>query len=110
MNNQIALYVPSTVNVNEPIDSTKYVNLVAKLFALLFGGSTIESVHGCYIAKNGELVSEPVTRVFSFVETLDDTTKARVTAIANLIKARMLQEYVAVEFITFVASEGMLFV
>ena len=110
MNNHIALYVPSTSNVDRPVDTAKYVNLVAKLFSVWFGGATIESVQGCYLSDSGKLVSEPITRVFSFVETLDDQTKARVTGVANLIKARLSQESVAVEFITYPASEGMLFV
>jgi hypothetical protein len=110
MKNLIALYVPSTVNVDRPVDTAKYVNLVAKLFSVWFGGATIENKQGCYLSDSGKLVNEPITRVYSFVETLDEQTKARVIGVANLIKTRLSQESVAIELIEYPTSEGMLFV
>lgn len=109
MKNQIALYVPSTVNVDRPVDSSKYVELIAKLFSVWFGGASVQNLDGFYMSDHNGLVGEKVYKVYSFVEEIDQHTKDRVNAAANLIKSRMSQEYVTIEFLTY-ANEGMLFV
>lgn len=109
-NHQIALYVPSTKNVDQVADTSKYVSLVAKFFAVWFGGSTVQETEGYYWSDDlGKLIKEKVYRVYSFTGPIDEKTRQRVIGLAQLIKTRLSQEMVGVELLEY-QSEGFLLV
>lgn len=107
-NKQVALYVPTTHAIDQPIDTSRYVNLVAKFFAVWFGGSTVSEVQGYYLADSGVLVKEKAFRVYAFTDSIDETTKQRILGLATLIKTRLAQESVAVELLEY-QNEGLVF-
>ena len=59
LNSKVAIYVPSTMNVNEECDNTEYVKNTIKQLSTWFGGATARtrSRHHCpmreYQARDG---------------------------------------------------------
>ena len=65
----VALYVPTTIHVNQPSDTTEHVRLVQIKFSGWFGAETTTERFGGYIASTGEMVDEKVYEVKSFCST-----------------------------------------
>ena len=65
LNCEIAIFVPSTVNVDEPIDNAKYVKATLAKLSGIFGGATAQSAYGGWVAESGNLVTEKVTIVYA---------------------------------------------
>jgi hypothetical protein len=63
LHEQVKVYVPSTVDVNQGIDNSSYVNQVASEVAGLFGGSSISEQRGCWMSQVG-LVMEYNGRMY----------------------------------------------
>jgi hypothetical protein len=93
----VSIYVPSTVNVNTPVDSAKVVNETLSKLSAIFGGCTASNAQGAWISDSEGLVTEKVTICKSFTGTLDDTQLDKVYDIALAIKRDMAQEAVSVE-------------
>jgi hypothetical protein len=71
LSRKIAFYIPSTDNKNEPISDGRFdkrANKIARLFASLFGGSTIVNCDGCFVDSDGRLIVERIKRVYSFCD------------------------------------------
>jgi len=101
MDKKIAVYVPSIDKNGNKIDvSMREYMITDILFVLsnLFGGSTEYSAKGHYLNKEKKMVSEDVTVIVSFTDTLDDFDKRMVRELAKEIKAELNQESVAIEF------------
>lgn len=100
LNHQIKIYVPSTINGNQPATDLAacHVENALSVFAKIFGGATAIQAIGAYISQTLGLIKEPVTIVYSFT---DDKTAAdsipRVMELARLICLNMRQECVSVE-------------
>lgn len=73
LKHSVALYVPSTVNVDKLIDNTQIVLSIAGQMAKEFGGAHLESKDstGFYIADNGALVAENTKVLRSFVDNVN---------------------------------------
>ena len=67
----VKIYVPSTYNIDQPIDNTPYVNKTLEEFSKMFGGATAIEGTGSWLADDEQLVMEKVTIVYSFAEDLD---------------------------------------
>lgn len=95
---KVAVYVPSTVNVNEHIDNSEYVKRTIGELADLFGGATATQAVGGWRCANGEIVLENTTIVYSFCtsEALQENF-AKVYDICERLKAEMSQEAVTLE-------------
>ena len=67
LNTKVSIYVPSTMNVNEQIDNTKYRTEVQNKLSVLFGGATTSTVLGSYICEDGSQVNtvSEVATIFS---------------------------------------------
>lgn len=95
---KVAIYVPSTTNVNESCDNSKQVISVIRELSQMFGGATASDAVGGWVAESGETVIEHVKIVYSFctseqlTERFDD-----VYAICQRIKKEMSQEAVTLE-------------
>lgn len=95
---KVAVYVPSTVNVNEQTDNAEYVRRTIGELADMFGGATATQAVGGWRCANGDLVIEKTTIVYSFCssEQLREHF-ADVYAICERLKKEMQQEAVTLE-------------
>jgi len=98
--NRVALYVPSTTNVNETLDSNtadQVTNRVLRFFGEMFGGATGIPARGSWVSESGELVIEQVTIVYSFTDNLTKENLVSVHEFALRLKAELKQESISVE-------------
>jgi hypothetical protein len=93
----VKIYVPSTYNVDQPIDNTPYVNKSLEEFSKMFGGATAIDGTGSWLSDDDQLITENVTIVYSFAEDLDKKRINRVVAYAKSLKEEMKQSSVSLE-------------
>ncbi len=95
---RVAVYVPSTTDVNVSCDNTAQVRRVITELSSLFGGATATEAVGGWVAATGKTVPERVTIVYSFCSS--EALAAHfeeVYAICERIKSEMSQEAVTLE-------------
>jgi hypothetical protein len=98
LNSKVAIYVPSTINVNEECDNTQYVKNTIKQLSTWFGGATATPTIGGWVSAAGEVVVENVSIVYSFCTTEDlQKYAADIIALCESIKHDMRQEAVTLE-------------
>lgn len=66
LSQNVKIYVPSTVNIDQEIDSSEFVKETLCFLASLFNGSTSYNAFGAWIAQDGKLIKEKVTICESF--------------------------------------------
>lgn len=93
----VKLYVPSTYNVDQPIDNTPYVNRTLEKFSGIFGGATAIDGKGAWLSDEQKLVQEKVTIVYSFGEKLDNKTINQVVTYAKTLKEELKQSAISLE-------------
>ncbi|KON96985.1 DUF3574 domain-containing protein [Aneurinibacillus migulanus] len=93
----VKIYVPSTYNVDQPIDNTPYVHKSLRKFSEMFGGATAIDGTGAWLSDDNQLVKEKVTIVYSFVEDLDKKKLNQVVDYAQSLKEEMKQSSVSLE-------------
>ncbi|KZE69530.1 hypothetical protein AWM68_02050 [Fictibacillus phosphorivorans] len=89
--------MPSTYNVDQPIDNTPYVNQSLETFSKMFGGATAVDGTGAWVSEDDQLVKEKVTIVYSFAEDLDKKSINAVVAYAKSLKEDMKQSAISLE-------------
>ena len=93
----VALFVPSTMDVDQDVDNRIQVQSALSFLGNLFGGATSSNAEGAWQSEESGLVTEQVTIVRTFVSKkalnthLDD-----VFSFASELKMKMKQEAVAV--------------
>lgn len=65
LNCEIAIFVPSTVDVDKEIDNSQYVKTTLAKLSSIFGGATAQTAYGGWVAESGNLVTEKVTIVYA---------------------------------------------
>lgn len=65
LNCEIAIYVPSTTNVDEPVDNAQFVKATLAKLSSIFGGATAQAAYGGWVSEGGQLVTEKVTIVYA---------------------------------------------
>ena len=96
---KFAVYVPSTLNVNESTDNSIQVKEVLKELSTLFGGATATEAFGAWVCDNGELVTEKVTIVYSFCTSEQAREHIQgVVKICEELKKEMNQESITLEY------------
>lgn len=109
LNCKWAIYVPSTMNVNEHIDNTKEVERIIGELSDLFGGATATPALGGWRCNDGSVVTEKVTIVYAYCTSELSVEHAdEVLTIARRICREFNQEAVTVEYngqIAFVRAE-----
>ena len=63
---KVAIYVPSTINVNQSIDNTKQIENTCLFLSGIFGGCTAYNASGKWIDSKNNLISESITICFSY--------------------------------------------
>lgn len=98
LSSKITVYVPATINVNQEIDNTKYVDRLASLLSKCFGGSTSTPALGYWLSDTQGLIKEKTTMVFAYCkdQDLEEKIDQVITACENL-KTELNQEAIAME-------------
>ena len=65
LESNIKVYLPGTINVDQEIDNTRYVDIALNLFSGLFGGSTKYEAIGTWIGVKG-LIKERINVIESY--------------------------------------------
>lgn len=94
--NRISVYVPSTRNTNESIDSSAIVLRVLGFLSSLCGGATSQSAIGAWQSESCGLVTESVTIVWSAC-VLTLALRHALVWLAKDIKQELTQDSVAIE-------------
>jgi hypothetical protein len=69
LESNLKIYVPSTVNVNEMVDTEGWVDEAMMLLAKCFGGATTHRALGCWVTASGQLVKEKISIVEAYTNT-----------------------------------------
>lgn len=98
--NRVALYVPSTSDINKklpPESAARAVNATMRLLSRLFGGATAMPANGAWLASNGELVVENVTIVYAYAAELGVETMNEIRYYASAMRRVLGQDAIALE-------------
>ena len=96
---RVAIYVPSTLNIDKNIDNSIYVNEVTSKLCKLFGGATSYNAMGSWFSDElKKVVTEDVTIIYSnCTSTQLENNIFQVWDIANELKNEMSQECISLE-------------
>ena len=100
LGDRVALYVPGTYNVSQPLtkeNAERVVGETARFLSQLFGGATSQVASGYYVASDGTLVIEQITIVYSYTRRLSRMQRQAVLEHAAYLKRQLGQELVTVE-------------
>lgn len=98
LKSKITVYIPATVNINETIDNTEFVNKAATLLSECFGGATSTEALGYLVSDTAGLVKENTTMVFAYAG--EDDLKKNLDNVIDFcqdLKTEMKQDAVALE-------------
>lgn len=98
LKSKITVYIPATVNINETIDNTEFVNKAATLLSECFGGETSTEALGYWVSDTAGLVKENTTMVFAYAG--EDDLKKNLDKVIDFcqdLKTEMKQDAVALE-------------
>ena len=96
---KIAIYVPSTIDIDSPVDNSAQVEKTAVFLSDLFGGCTACDVSGYWITQEKQLVRENPAVVYAY--TTEDKAQAAEGKIIEYVmemKKEMHQECISVEY------------
>ncbi len=95
---ELAVYIPTTLNVDQNFDTTSYVQQTLSFLGERFGGATSSQAQGVWDSEEAGLVSETVYIVRSFVTQpeIDQHLNAVLDYVAEL-KTELKQEAMALE-------------
>lgn len=94
----VAIYVPSTVNATESVDSEEMVKYVISELTRLFGGTTTTKGRGSWLSDEHGVIVEDVTIVRANMLALKPEQAEQVVKIAKRVKSLMSQECVSMEY------------
>lgn len=98
LSHKVTVYVPSTVDVNKPVDNSAQVERVAAALSGWFGGATSTPALGYWLSPASGLVAEKTVVVFAYAAEADlEAHIGDVVELAESLKVEMGQEAVAVE-------------
>lgn len=99
LSSKVTVYVPSTMNISENIDNTKYVDECATLLANCFGGATSTKTLGYWTSPKEGLVKEETTMVFAYCTTEQaEKHMDKVYRFCLKLKEELKQDAVALEY------------
>lgn len=101
LNKRIAVYVPHTRNVHQPLTdevAKQYTLRTLKFLGGLFGGATAFDAYGIWNSESGAPVIEKITVVYAFSDQLTRDAVLAIRRYAIELRAELQQESIAVEF------------
>lgn len=98
LDENVKIYVPSTMDVNNAIDSTFFVNEIKKFLSNLFGGCTAYNGSGAWYSDDlKSVVNEQVTIIQAFTSDLNNEQIDNVITACTWLKQEMKQECISME-------------
>jgi hypothetical protein len=97
---KVAIYIPSTVDVDVKVDNTEMVNKTLEFLSDLFGGATATKAQGAWVSDEVGLVKEDVTIVYAYTSDFYTEKLMQVRNYAEHVRDIMGQECVSVEIDT----------
>ncbi len=97
-NNHLGIFIPTTQNVNEAMDTTAYIDRVLTFLGERFGGATSEEARGIWNSEELGLVGEKMYKVHTYASSndlkkfLDETVE-----FVKKLKIELGQEAMAIE-------------
>ncbi len=96
--NQIAIYIPTTIDVDQKLDTTPYVERTLAFLGQRFGGATTNTAHGVWNSADAGLVGEDIHIVRSYTTQADlDRFLQEILHYVEGLKQELKQEAMAVE-------------
>jgi len=92
---RVAIYIPSTININEEVDNTFYVNEILTKFSEIFGGATAINADGAWVSNKKGLVIEKNKIVYSYCDRLTNEKIDEVLNICQWLKQELRQEAIS---------------
>lgn len=95
---QVCIFIPTTINIDQPFDSSIYVNRTMVFLGEKFGGATSSQARGVWNSDDSGIVNEAVHLVVSYT-TEDDLNRFanEVIEFIKLLKDELKQEAMALE-------------
>lgn len=98
LSSKVTVYIPSTIDINVSIDTTKYVDACATLLSNCFGGATSTEALGYWTSPTMGLVKERSVMVFAYCSDTDLQAKIEsVIDFCEAMKDELKQDAVALE-------------
>jgi len=98
LDNNIKIYVPSTVDIDKNIDTSKQIDNTLTLLSTKFGGSTSTKGVGTWVSETAGLVKEDVTICESYCTgSALGKSLTEVISYCNELKAELSQEAISLE-------------
>lgn len=96
--NQIGIYIPTTIDVDQQVNATVYIERSLEFMGKLFGGATHEKVRGVWNSEEVGIVAEDIHLVRSFCSpTSLDEHLNKVVDFMETLKQELKQEAMALE-------------
>ena len=94
----VKIYVPSTLNIDQKADNSKWVDATLEFLATEYGGATATKALGAWVSADIGLVKEGITLVMAYTNsnTLEATIE-RVYDYCVSMKLSLTQEAIALE-------------
>ena len=98
LSSNVRMFVPSTCDVDQEVDTTAHVARIQGRFSELFGGATTYKAVGCWKSPTAGLVTEKVTIVESHCteQALGEGIDS-VLELARTLRTELSQDAVAIE-------------
>lgn len=95
---KIAVYIPSTIDVNVKCDTTKYSEYFENLFSKLFGGCSAMPINGFWISDKTGLVKENIFYIYanSDHETINNSLESILTDVKKMC-SELKQDCISLE-------------
>lgn len=99
LNTKISIYVPSTIDIDKPVNNSEWIEKTAVFFSDLFGGCTACNVSGYWITQAKKLVQEKPVVVYSYTtEEKAQEAETKIIEYVQEMKKEMQQECISVEY------------
>lgn len=98
LSSKITVYIPSTMDINQTIDTKKYIEKCAVLLSESFGGATSCEALGYWTSPSAGLVKEKSTMIFAYCNDKDlQNNIEKVIDFCEAMKTELKQDAIALE-------------
>lgn len=98
LSSKVTVYVPSTCDINKPVDTSEWVDGCATLLSNCFGGATSTETLGYWTSPTCGLVKERSIMVFAYCSDTDLQEKIEtVIDFCEAMKKELKQDAIAME-------------
>jgi hypothetical protein len=96
--NQIGVYIPTTIAVDQKVNTSEYVEKTLSFMGKLFGGATYQKVQGVWNSQEAGLVQEDIHLIRSYCsQPVLDKYMGEVVDYVETLKQELQQEAMALE-------------